>query len=106
MSKKDKKGVPTKTDEKTILEQVPSDKMQDFVQRMMALAQRNLAEKNRLKKEEETYRTDVLYEPPAPKIPPMPILDNSEEIDDEGNLISIEPSNPPLRSKGNTNEME
>jgi len=95
MSKKDKKGVPTKTDEKTILEQVPSDKMQDFVQRMMALAQRNLAEKNRLKKEEESYRTDVLMDPPPFKMPPIPIIDNSEEIDDEGNLIAIEPSNPP-----------
>ena len=76
MSKKDKKGVPTKTDEKTILEQVPSDKMQDFVQRMMALAQRNLAEKNQ-------------------SLTSSSILTNSEEIDDEGNLISIEPSNPP-----------
>ena len=76
MSKKDKKGVPTKTDEKTILEQVPSDKMDDFVQRMMALAQRNLAEKN----QSSTSN---------------PILTNSEEIDDDGNLIAIEPSNPP-----------
>ena len=103
ISNKDKKGVPTKTDKKTILEQVPSDKMDDFVQGLVDLMEKKKA---RLKKEEESYRTDVLYEPPAPKIPPMPILDNSEEIDDEGNLISIEPSNPPLRSKGNTNEME
>ena len=76
MSKKDKKGVPSKTDEKTILEQVPSDKMQDFVQRMMALAQRNLAEKNQ-------------------SAASGPILTNSEEIDDEGNLIAIETSNLP-----------
>jgi len=92
MSNKDKKGVPTKTDKKTILEQVPSDKMDDFVQGLVDLMEKKKA---RLKKEEESYRTDVLYEPPAPKIPPIPILDNSEEIDDEGNLIAIEPSNPP-----------
>ena len=102
MSKKDKKGVPTKTDEKTILEQVPSDKMDDFVQGLVGLMNNKKA---RLKTMEgESSRKDVLYEPPMPKIPPMPILDNSEEIDDEGNLIAIEPSNPPLRSKGNTNE--
>lgn len=71
-----KKGVPTNTDEKTILDQVPSDKMQDFVQRMMALGERKLAEKN----QSSTSST---------------ILTNSEEIDDEGNLIAIEPSNPP-----------
>ena len=37
MSKKDKKGVPTKTDEKTILEQVPSDTMDDFVKGLVDL---------------------------------------------------------------------
>ena len=35
MTKKDKKGVPTKTDGKTILEQVPSDKMDDFVKALV-----------------------------------------------------------------------
>ena len=98
---KSKKHSPQQTEMESVLEQVPSDKMDDFVQGLVDLMEKKKA---RLKKEEESYRTDVLYEPPAPKIPPMPILDNSEEIDDEGNLISIEPSNPPLRSKGNTNE--
>ena len=92
MSKKDKKGVSTKTDEKTILEQVPSDKMDDFVQGLVDLMEKKKA---RLKKEEESYRTDVLMDPPPFKMPPIPIIDNSEEIDDEGNLIAIEPSNPP-----------
>ena len=92
MSKKDKKGVSTKTDEKTILEQVPSDKMDDFVQGLVDLMEKKKA---RLKKEEDSYRTDVLMDPPPFKMPPIPIIDNSEEIDDEGNLIAIEPSNPP-----------
>ena len=35
MTKKDKKGVPTKTDGKTILEQVPSDKIDDFVKALV-----------------------------------------------------------------------
>ena len=78
MSNKDKKGVPTKTDKKTMLDQVPSDKMQDFVQRMMALGERKLAEKNQSSTS-------------------SPILTNSETINDQGELIAIEPSNPPLR---------
>jgi hypothetical protein len=78
MSNKDKKGVPTKTDKKTMLDQVPSDKMQDFVQRMMALAQRNLAEKNQ-------FSTS------------SPILTSSEDINDQGERIAIEPSYLPQR---------
>ena len=68
MSKKDKKGVPTKTDEKTILEQVPSDKMDEFVKGLVELANK---QKARLKKEEESYQTDVLMDPPPFKMPPI-----------------------------------
>jgi len=69
--------------------QVPSYMKGDFLLYLMELIEKK---KVRSKKEEGPYRTDVLYEPP------IPIIDNSEEIDDEGNLIAIEPSNlPPVR---------
>ena len=97
MTKKDKKGVPTKTDEKTILEQVPSDKMDDFVKGLVELMEKKKATSKKM--EEESTLKDVLWEPSTPTI-----LTNSEEIDDEGNLIAIEPSNPPLRTKGSINE--
>ena len=85
MTKKDKKGVPTKTDEKTILEQVPSDKMGDFMKGLVELMEKKKATSKKM--EEESSRKDVLWEPSTPTI-----LTNSEEIDDEGNLIIIEPS--------------
>ena len=66
MTKKDKKGVPTKTDEKTILEQVPSDKMDDFVKGLVELMEKKKA--TSMKMEEESSRKDVLYEPPTPPI--------------------------------------
>ena len=92
MKKRSKKGVPTKTDEKTILEQVPSDKMDDFVLGLMELMEKKKA---RAKKEQEgPYRTDVLYEPPG-------IIIDSAEVNDDGVVEIIEPSlsNLPSRKK-------
>lgn len=83
MSKKDKKGVPTKTDEKTILEQVPSDTMDDFVKGLVDLMNN--------KKTKESSKLN-------------PIIQNSEEVNDDGVVEIIEPTYHPLRSKGNTNE--
>tara|TARA_B110000503_G_scaffold89980_1_gene136089 strand:+ start:146 stop:310 length:165 start_codon:yes stop_codon:yes gene_type:complete len=47
----------------SVLEQVPSDKMDDFVQGLVDLMEKKKA---RLKKKEEkeSYRTDVLMDPP------------------------------------------
>ena len=58
MTKKDKKGVPTKTDEKTILEQVPSDKMGDFMKGLVELMEKKKATSKKM--EEESSRKDVL----------------------------------------------
>ena len=60
---KSKKHSPMQTEMESVLEQVPSDKMDDFVQGLVDLMEKKKA---RLKKKEEkeSYRTDVLMDPP------------------------------------------
>ena len=78
MTKKDKKGVPTKTDGKTILEQVPSDKMDDFVKGLVDLMNN--------KKTKESSKLN-------------PIVHSSEEVNDDGEIEIIEPTLSSLTPK-------
>ena len=69
--------------------QVPSYMKGDFLLYLMELIEKK---KVRSKKEEESYRTDVLYEPPG-------IIIDSAEVNNDGVVEIIEPSNFPLRRK-------
>ena len=66
----------------------------DFLLYLMELMEEK---KVHSKKDEDPYRTDVLYEPPRFAI-------HSEEVNDDGVVEIIEPTYHPIRSKGNTNE--